>query len=209
MKKMERRTLDRAEKRKAILNSAIEVFARKGYNNATISEVAELAKVANGTVYLYFKDKVDLLICAMQELITAKLDEIKALVGHEGSAVDRLYKFFILHVELFTSNPTYVRFLVVELRQSEEFYKSNPGYNPMHEYLDYVTDLCAEAIRTGTIRKSNPRTMAYMIVGTMEFMLTQWICGLEEIDLLAAVNEMRAILHEGLQISKEASNESN
>jgi TetR/AcrR family fatty acid metabolism transcriptional regulator len=198
MKQIKLKQIDRTDKRTLILASAIEVFAKSGYSNATINDVAIKAGIANGTVYLYFNSKVDLFVQAMREVISSKLNEIKNIISKVDSPIDKLYMFINLHIELFTKNRDAVRFMVVEWRQSEDFYRKNPGYNPFNEYLNYVSSLCSEAVESGAIRKVNPRTLAYMIVGTMDFVMTQWISDAEEIDLLKLTEEMSEILREGL-----------
>jgi TetR/AcrR family fatty acid metabolism transcriptional regulator len=45
------------QKRKAILQAALQIFITQGYHEAKITEIARRAKVADGTIYLYFKDK--------------------------------------------------------------------------------------------------------------------------------------------------------
>ncbi len=202
MKRHVKRQTDKTDKRRAILDAAVEVFARHGFSDATINDVAEKANIAGGTVYLYFKNKEDLLIQAMNEIISSRLAEIKKIISHEINSLDRLYKMILLHVELFSRNPYVVKFMVSEWRQSDDFYQLNPEFNPFREYLDYVTSLCQEAIDTGSIGKLNPRTLAYIIVGTMDFVLTQWITKCEPLDPYLVADEVRQILRHGVHIPK-------
>ncbi len=188
-----------ADKRKEILISAIEVFAQKGYNKANIKEVADKAGVASGTVYLYFKSKDDLLLQAMKTMLDSNLIEIKEKIASEEKAIDKLYMFFYHHIEVFTKKPSMARFLVVELRQSEEFYKRYPTYNPYHEYQSYVQELVKKAIKEGTTLPYNPVTISYLILGAMDAVLTQWLINPESVNLEKVTKEMREVLHNGMK----------
>jgi TetR/AcrR family fatty acid metabolism transcriptional regulator len=187
------------DKRREILSAAIEVFARKGYNKANIMEVAGKAGVATGTVYLYFKNKDDLLLQAMKTMMDSNLAEIKKKIANIEPSIEKLFMFFYSHIEVFTRKPSMARFLVVELRQSEEFYKRHPSYNPYHDYQDYVVDLVDKAIKEGTTQPYDPITVSYLILGAMNSVLTQWVIHPESIDLEQVTKDVRQILHNGMK----------
>ncbi|HNX00775.1 MAG TPA: TetR/AcrR family transcriptional regulator [Candidatus Cloacimonadota bacterium] len=187
-------------KRDAIINSAINVFARKGYMKAKISDVAKKAEVADGTVYLYFKNKDDLLINAMREMLEDKLIKIRKKIAKEATAREKLFKFAELQIDLFMKNPDVVRFMVVEIRQSQEFYKKYPSYGPMNEFLEYVETLVKDAIEEGSIRKIDPKTFALMIMGTTDFALTQWALGNSKLSLQEVTTNFIDIVRDGLRI---------
>jgi len=188
------------DKRKEILTSAIDVFARKGYNKANIMEVAEKAGVATGTVYLYFKNKDDLLLQAMKSMMDINLAKIKQKVAGVEPAIDKLFMFFYHHIEVFTHKPSMARFLVVELRQSEEFYKRYPSYNPYHDYYNFIQELVQQAIKEGTTLPFNPVTVSYIIMGAMDTILTQWLIHPESVNLEEVTHEVREILRHGIRI---------
>ncbi len=64
----------REQRRSAILETAAEIFAQKGYHRATIKEIAAAVGIAPGTIYLYFKDKRDLLLSIAERLVHAVPD---------------------------------------------------------------------------------------------------------------------------------------
>ncbi len=187
------------DKRQRILNAAIRVFAHKGYTMAKITEIAQIAKVATGTVYIYFKGKDDLLLHCMREVISSKLESIRAAGDPAESAMERLYNFFIRHVEMFWNEPYLARFLVVEVRQNEEFYQRNPEFNPMNAYLEFVQELTREAIAEDSITLVDPVAFSYLIVGAMDMILTQWLSGNNEKDLISIVDDIRHILQYGVK----------
>lgn len=188
-----------ADKRKELLTAAIEIFAKKGYNKANIKELSDMAGVACGTVYLYFKNKDDLLLQAIKTMMDTNLSQIREKISNIEPSIEKLYMFFYHHIELFTHNPSMAQFLVVELKQSEEFYKKHPTYNPYHEYMDYIHELVTKAVKEGTTLPYNPKTISFIILGTMDALLTQWLVNPESVDLEETVKEIRAVLHNGMK----------
>lgn len=106
-----------------ILNAALEVFARKGFHEAKISEIARSAGVADGTIYLYFKNKDDLLI----SLFEAKIEQINAGLQRELDQIsdirDRLRHVIDYHLQVALKDPTLAAFITIELRRSAKFMK--------------------------------------------------------------------------------------
>ncbi|MCD4829922.1 MAG: TetR/AcrR family transcriptional regulator [Candidatus Cloacimonetes bacterium] len=161
-------------KRRAILEAAIESFAQKGFHNTRIADVAQQAQVADGTVYLYFQNKDELLIKAFEEMFDANLQRIRDEVDKQETGIDRLNRFFELHVELFTENPRIAQFMAVELRQSPEFYNKYPEYSPFKSYMSYMRQLCDQAVNEGEVRPINTEALIMIIFGTIDFVLTEW-----------------------------------
>ena len=161
-------------KRRAILEAAVESFAQKGFHNTRIADIARQAMVADGTVYLYFQNKDELLIKAFEEIFEDKLRRIQEEVDKQKSGINRIDRFFELHVNLFTENPRIAQFMAVELRQSPEFYKKYPEYSPFSRYLAYLRQLCDQAVAEGDMRPINTQALSMIIFGTIDFVLTEW-----------------------------------
>jgi len=161
-------------KRRAILDAAVESFAQKGFHNTRIADIARQAMVADGTVYLYFQNKDELLIKAFEELFENNLERIREEVTKQPSGVKKLDRFFELHVDLFTQNPRIAQFMAVELRQSPEFYTKYPEYSPFKRYMAYLRQLCDQAVAEGGIRPISTEALSMIIFGTIDFVLTEW-----------------------------------
>ena len=127
-----------------ILESAIKVFARKGFHKSRISEIAAEAEVADGTIYLYFKNKDDILIRLFENSLEQIIADLRAEIGKENDALRKLRRFIKMHLDLVNKNPNLAVVLQVELRQSNKFMKE---YEPTR-FIDYL-NLIAEIIREG------------------------------------------------------------
>ncbi len=196
-KHSERMTRKQEKKRKAIIESAIETFSKRGFHRAKISEIAKHAKVADGTVYLYFKNKDELLMKAFEYLFEEKLKDITEKVNQEDSPAARLDKFFDLHIELFTANPHIARFMSVELRQSPEFYGRYPKYWPLQGYLNFLHQLCSDAVEAKVIRPIDTHALTYIIFGTVDFILTLWTVHRDNVSLEALKKQIIDIIRYG------------
>jgi len=131
-------------KYEAILESAIKVFARKGFHKSRISEIAREAAVADGTIYLYFKNKDDILISLFEDKLEQIIRELRAEIRQEQDPLEKLRKFIQTHLGLVSRNPDLAAVLQVELRQSNKFMKE---YVPA-KFIDYL-NLIGEIIREG------------------------------------------------------------
>lgn len=181
-----------------ILTAAIKVFAQKGYVNTTMSDVSIQAKVGIGTLYNYFRNKDDLLLNCMKKTIEDEIQQIQAESEKVFDPMDKLHTFFLHHAELIRSKPYIAKFLVIELRQSEGFYKRNPSFNPMNYYLDYVRGIFTEAMANGRIRSVDVNALSYLVIGGMDMVMTQWLISGKTLDVDPIINQIRDILRLGI-----------
>ncbi|MCK9556863.1 MAG: TetR/AcrR family transcriptional regulator [Candidatus Cloacimonetes bacterium] len=193
-----KRSANRKYKKEIILEKAIEVFAMKGSQQTTISDIAKAAKIAQGTIYVYFPCKEALLNECMQEIIAPVLQSIIDSTKDIPDTMDRLYEFFILHIRLVEAKPFIARFLTMEARQNEDFYVSFPDYNPLKRYVDYVETITKLAINEKRIRSIDPKAFAILLVGAMDFSMSVWLMQKEKMDIEKVAQSIRDILKYGI-----------
>lgn len=196
----------RADKRERILDAALHVFARKGYYNAKISQIARHAGVADGTIYLYFENKDDLLIQLFEEkmeMIIARLQLELEATG--GNALQRLRRMIHVHLNMATEYPVLAEFITVELRQSAKFVREyeNPKFQA---YLTIVRDLVEEGQREGLFKPGlDSRLLVRMIFGALdELLLTLTLAsGTRSVDLHAAAECVTDVFFHGMSAEPE------
>lgn len=149
----------RAAKRERILRAAIRIFSRKGFFNARVSEIARAAGVADGTIYLYFRSKDDLLIALFEEKMGEVVADVRRRLSGAGGALERLRIFIENHMGLLVREAGLVEVIQVELRQSNKFMKE---YIPVRflEYLDVIGSILEEGKREGVFRTDLNVTLA-------------------------------------------------
>jgi len=192
-------TLKQEKKKRALLEAAVKIFSEKGFHAAKIKEIAEEAGVADGSTYLYFKNKDDLLIKAVENLFEKKLNEIEDNISKEMNGFDKLIRFTEEHITVFTEDPKVVRFLAVELLQSKEFYKKYPTFKPLRHYLNFLQSICEQAIEEGSIRNIDSVTLSYIVFGTVNFVITEWAVQNQPFSLEETKEHIVDILKYGLK----------
>ena len=164
------------DKRARILDAAIKVFAERGFHSATVAEIARAAGVADGTIYLYFKGKDDLLLRLFDEKMTELLAEVKA-VAQERTAPDKLRRFIQLHLALVERNPDLASVLIVELRQSAQFLKA-ADRQKLAAYVDLIADVVRSGQESGELdRNISPSTVKRAVFGALDELALGWLVG--------------------------------
>jgi TetR/AcrR family fatty acid metabolism transcriptional regulator len=186
----------RTEKRERILRAAIDVFARTGYFNAKVADIAKAAGVADGTIYLYFLGKEDLLISIFREYMREFLATgVARLKGIEDPRA-RLEAMVRHHLESLGSDRSLAIVFQVELRQSLKF-MSLFSHQEFAEYLNMIRLTIEDGCLLGVFRKSvQPQLMAKAIFGILDEMVTSWVLSekaYKPVDHLDQVNDF--ILH--------------
>jgi TetR/AcrR family fatty acid metabolism transcriptional regulator len=189
------------DKRQKIIRAATKVFARHGFYHSKVSEIAREAEVADGTIYLYFKNKDDLLISIFEENMDQILNLVRSEIEKEPNALAKLRKFVRLHMTLMEKNPRLAEVIQVELRQSSKFMKEYKNVKFL-EYIQVIADVIEEGQREGLIHKEiSPAVFKRMVFGTLDELALQWVLSRRRYSLAAAADQVTDILLHGIEIA--------
>jgi TetR/AcrR family fatty acid metabolism transcriptional regulator len=162
-------------KRDAILRAAIDVFAERGFFNAQVADVARVAGVAAGTVYLYFKSKDDLLVSIFERSMREGLASGRAAVADLDDPRERLLRLARAHLARLGNDRNLAIVFQVELRQSTKFMERFSA-TLLRDYLGLIREAIADGQREGLFRQDVKATaMAKMLFGALDEMATNWI----------------------------------
>jgi len=162
-------------KRELILRAATRVFARNGYFNSKVADIARAADVADGTVYLYFKSKEEILHSIFDQNMAEAISSGRKLIEALSDPREKLRRIARLHLERLGADRDLAVVFQVELRGSTKFMQefSAAGFA---EYLDLLCKIFQEAQRTGVFRKDlNAKVMSKILFGALDEMATNWI----------------------------------
>src|SRR5262252_5373100 len=123
-----------ADKYQRILDAAVAVFAENGFFTSRIADIADRANVADGTVYLYFKNKEEILMTAINTAFDAFMRHARIELEKIPSPSARLRRLAFLHLDAFASNRNLAVVFQMELRQSTRFI-AEFSHHQMLEYL--------------------------------------------------------------------------
>lgn len=163
------------DKRIAILNAATRVFARRGFFNAQVADVAREAGVAAGTVYLYFRSKDDLLTSIFEKSMTRALEEADRALAGVTDPVERLRRLARVHLGGLGSRRDLAIVFQIELRQSTKFMERFSAAQ-LRTYLDHLRDAVRAGQEAGVFRADlNATLAAKAIFGALDEMVTNWV----------------------------------
>jgi TetR/AcrR family fatty acid metabolism transcriptional regulator len=164
-------------KRDRILDAAERVFAQRGFFTAKVADIAKEAGVADGTIYLYFKNKDDLLI----SLFESRMERVNALLGAAVAAAksprEKLMAFVKAYVGMIAEQPISAEVLTIELRQSTKFMREYSAQR-FGELLRLLASIVAEGQASGVWSDAVPAPhAARMIWGMLDEMALAWLLG--------------------------------
>jgi len=163
------------DKRTAILRAATRVFARNGYFNSKVADIARAADVADGTVYLYFKSKEEILHSIFDQNMAEAIAAARKLIEKVSDPREKLRRIAVLHLERLGADRDLAVVFQVELRGSTKFMRefSAAGFA---EYLGLLRQIFEEGQATGVFRKEvHAKVAAKILFGALDEMATNWI----------------------------------
>jgi TetR/AcrR family transcriptional regulator, fatty acid metabolism regulator protein len=186
------------DKREAILRSAIKVFAKKGYFSSKVADIASEAGIADGTVYLYFKSKDEILHSIFDRAMEEFIDEGKRELENITDIKEKLRRIATLHLEKLGADRDLAIVFQVELRGSTKFMEefSAAGFAG---YLDLIRETFADGQLQGLFRKDlKPIVCAKIFYGALDEMVTNWILSKQNYALLPMADEVLKIFFGGI-----------
>lgn len=165
------------DKRERILAAAIKVFAKNGFYATRVSEIAKAAGVADGTIYLYFKNKDDVLVSIFEDGIMRLLEIIREIAASDATVEQRIQRIIEMQLGLLEDQRDLAEVITVNLRQSSRLLKQY-GTPLFMEYLDVIAGVIEEGQRQCVFRKGlSPRVAARALFGALDGILLTWALG--------------------------------
>ena len=185
-------------KRERILRAAIDVFAKSGYFNAKVSEIAKAAGVADGTIYLYFDGKEDVLVTIFREHTRHYLQTLERDLSTARRADERMRIAIRHHLETLGHDRALAVVSQVELRHSLKF-MSLFSQQEVADYLNILRKIVEGGQREGTFRRNlHPQLVAKAVFGILDEMVTSWILSEKDYDVAAQADQVADLILTGL-----------
>jgi len=187
-------------KKQAIIQAAIEVFSRNGFQNSTISQIAQKAGIAEGTIYQYFKNKEDLFFSIPLEKTKNFSKELELHLQGINGAFNKIGKLIWYYLYFFQNNPDYARTLMLELRVNKNFAKSK-AYKSFKPFSNQVLEIIKDGQQEGVIRTDvDIYVLRQLILGILEHMVTRWLLKGEKYNLLEHCEEVNRLIFRGMSL---------
>jgi TetR/AcrR family fatty acid metabolism transcriptional regulator len=167
----------REERRRAILESAVRAFAEHGFLAAKVRDIAAGAGVAEGTIYLYYGGKDDLLLTAFREQVAEFCATVQEILASPLPFAARLERFIELQLASIEADPALAMVVLVESRQTSRFY-GDAVRDVLRDYAAAIDTLLESGIESGEVHPDSDVAIARrMLIGTLEEVELEWLLG--------------------------------
>jgi len=182
-----------------IISSATKVFAKKGFFNARISDIAKEAKVADGTIYLYFNNKYDILLSVFEEEVGKIVEKTQNLLSQEDDPVKMLEIFTIQHLQAMKKNKNLAEVIHIELRQTNKVIK-NYRDTKFNEYISLIAEIIKIGQKSNIYRENiNTDIAKRAFFGSLDEASRVWNASLETHYTVEEVaSQVLSMFHDGI-----------
>jgi TetR/AcrR family transcriptional regulator, fatty acid metabolism regulator protein len=188
-----------ADKYHRIIKAATKVFAKKGFFNAKVADIAKEARVADGTIYLYFENKDDILISLFEEQMKIVLENMISEISKEKDAIRKIQRFALTHLKLIELNKNVAEIIQVELRQSSKFMKEYKNERFL-KYLNLIDEIIREGQKQGIFKEEViPGIAKRAFFGALDEMSRFWVLSTHKMyDIETAAKQISGFFLYGL-----------
>lgn len=186
-------------KYKQIIDAAVIAIAENGYHQAQVSKIAKQAGVADGTIYLYFKNKEDILISVFQEKMGVFVDNLQDIIKNGSSSSEKLAQMIENHFKVLSDDRHLATVTQLELRQSNKEVRLKINAI-LKEYLKLLDEILIEGMLSGEFNQTmDIRLARQMVFGTIDEITTTWVMNEYRYDLLALSSKVTQLVLNGLK----------
>jgi TetR/AcrR family fatty acid metabolism transcriptional regulator len=186
------------DKPQQIIDAAIRVFARNGFYNSRVSDIAREAGIASGTIYLYFKTKDEILVTLFREKMAGFVASLRAEIAREADPEAKIRRLVRLHFEVLEASPDMAEVVQVELRQGQKFFRGASAHE-ISAYFELIGSILHDGVAAGVFRRDLPVKVATkMLFGAMDQVTTSWVLGKRGYRLADAAEPVANIFLKGV-----------
>jgi len=197
------KALKNPRKSAAILRAAQHIFAKKGFQTATVADIAKKARVSEATIYEYFSSKEELLFSIPAETIREYHEKNREILPHIQGAANKLRFLIHRHLGLYADNPDYATVVMLILKGSRNFLKTD-AYKIVQSSARNYIQVFEEGIQNGEFRSDiNPYLVRALIWGSIEHIVTRKSLLGKPNDLLALVDDIYDTIFKGIRSSQK------
>ncbi len=181
-------------KYKQIIDAAVIVIAENGYHQAQVSKIAKQAGVADGTIYLYFKNKEDILISVFNEKMAVFVESLQDIIENRNTSKDKLSRMIENHFNVLATDRYLATVTQLELRQSNKDLRLKIN-SVLREYLHLLDQILIEGMLSGEFNQTmDVRLARQMVFGTIDETITSWVMNDYRYDLMEQVPKVQALI---------------
>ncbi|HQR38492.1 MAG TPA: TetR/AcrR family transcriptional regulator [Blastocatellia bacterium] len=194
----QRAAIRNPERYGAILRAAIQVFSRNGFFNSKVADIAREAGVADGTVYLYFKNKDHILVSIFEETMDEAISQGRDAIAGITDPAEKLKRIAGLHLDRMGTDRDLAIVFQVELRSSMKFMEQF-SETRVSEYLELIRSVIQDGQKTGAFRRDLDANIASKVFfGALDEMVTNWVLSRKAYDPRSTASTVLKLFFEGV-----------
>ena len=188
----------------AIIEAALEAFSEYGYHDCPVSKIARKANVADGTIYLYFANKEEVLISVFQEKVNRLIADIEELTGDCANAWEKIEVLIRYHMSALGNDRVLANFLQIQLRQSSTNIRHGIAL-PLKKFYQLIENFVIEGQHEGVIDTLiNANIARKLIFGTIDEVISCWVLSRRQYDVKERIDDVLYILCRALVVEAAA-----
>lgn len=184
------------DKKEIIYSIAEQIFAEKGYNSATMGDIATAVGISEGSIYTHFKSKEELLFFLPAERFEWFKRNMADAFDDNRNPLNKLYWFMRIFYRTFLSNMNFLKVFLFSVKLNRRFYTSS-AYSTYLSYVSEIEDILDEGKRTGFVRKEvDSRVFRNFFLGAFFHLTTRWMLSekTEMIEVMQQWDEVISLL---------------
>ncbi|SOC02933.1 TetR family transcriptional regulator [Ureibacillus xyleni] len=186
-------------KYKQIIDAAVIAIAENGYHQAQVSKIAKQAGIADGTIYLYFKNKEDILISVFEEKMGVFIENLQEIIKNGESSTEKLSRMIENHFTVLANDRHLATVTQLELRQSSKELRLKIN-SVLKEYLKLLDEILIEGMVNGEFNPNmDVRIARQMVFGTIDETITTWVMNEYRYDLITTAPKVTQLLLNGIK----------
>ena len=186
-------------KYKQIIDAAVIVISENGYHQAQVSKIAKEAGVADGTIYLYFKNKEDILVSVFREKMSIFVNNLEDILEKNVGTSEMLQKMIQNHFHVLHEDRHLAIVTQLELRQSDKKLRLRIN-EVLKEYLDLLDVILKAGMEKGDLDNTiDIRLARQMVFGTIDETITSWVMNDQKYDLMEVAPKVHRLVMKAMK----------
>lgn len=193
---------DKNDKYERILKAAAKLFARQGFRQSTVAQVAREAGVADGTIYLYFKSKEELLVHHFNTKTQQAFERFRQAVDRADTGIGKLGNLIRAHLAEFQNDPDMAIIYQVETRRMNRL--AEEQIRAMAKmYMDIIAEILEQGQQEGAVRKDlYLGIVKRFILGAVDEVIGAWLHSGRTYDLVTMADPLVDLFINGIGVRR-------
>jgi AcrR family transcriptional regulator len=190
-----RKEKQKQEIRQLILEASMKLFVEEGFSHVSVRKIAEQIQYSPTTLYLYFKDKNEILFHCCESGFEKMLEQNKSL-SLIGNPLERLHQMGVNYLNFGLSNPEYYDLMFIQDAPMARINELGEGWSSGDQALEFLKIIIKEAMDKDLLIPAKVESVALAVWGMVHGLVS--LATKQRLDKLVSSHEMEQTMHDSL-----------